>query len=272
QADVDTNEAASDAADSNLQSQIDDLSTDADQLIIDMNAADADLQESIDLNATLSNNTDNGLLAMIIVNSDADEAESQAGDAADDAIQADVDANEIASDAADAALQSQIDEINLPDNNLQEAIDANADADAAESLAGTVADTAIQADVDANEIASIAADEDLQDQIDSIESSSSETQLQTQLHAAQLATNTDGITGNAFAISELQSMVDIMQIEINNLQSQINSNTGAIQAMDGTQIGQMNYWNGSSWVEIPMPPNDGQEYYLRLVGGLPIWD
>ena len=101
-----------------------------------------------------------------------------------------------------------------------------------------------------------------------------------------LATNTNGIINNAFAISELQSMVESMQIEITNLQSnivtltnlingyqpQVSSNTEAIQAMNGTQLGQMNYWSGSSWVEIPMPPNDGQEYYLRLVGGLPIWD
>ena len=56
---------------------------------------------------------------------------------------------------------------------------------------------------------------------------------------------------------------------INVYAAQIEANSDAIDAMDGTSIGQMNYWNGSSWVPVPAPPSG--DAYLRLIGGVPIW-
>ena len=41
--------------------------------------------------------------------------------------------------------------------------------------------------------------------------------------------------------------------------------------MDGILIGQMNYWDGSSWVPIATPPSENGVATLRLVGGVPIW-
>ena len=198
---------------------------------------------------------------MIIANAANEEAESQAGD------------------VADAALQAQIDEINLPDNTLQEAIDANAVADEIESQAGDDADAAIQADVNANEAESNAADAVLQSQITSIGTTSSDNELQMFQNSQQLATNTNGITNNTTDISELQGLVESLQSEIENLinlinvyQGQLSANTEAIEAMDGEEVGQMNYWSGSSWIAIPLPPNDGTPWSLRMIDGIPTWD
>jgi uncharacterized protein (TIGR02145 family) len=43
---------------------------------------------------------------------------------------------------------------------------------------------------------------------------------------------------------------------------------GTLQATEGTTIGQMLYWNGTAWVNVP-PGNSGQ--VLTLVNGVPTW-
>ena len=104
QADIDMNEADSDAADAALQEALDaNAAADAEeaQATID---ADAALQEALDAKAA------------------ADQAESDSGAAADAGVNADIDANEADSDSTDAALQADL--------------DANAAADQAESEAG----------------------------------------------------------------------------------------------------------------------------------------
>ncbi len=91
QADVDANEVASNTTDSGLQTQIDTLTT------------------TVAVNKTASETADAAIQADV----DANEADGDAADAALQAaivtVQADVDANEADSDAADAALQAAID-------------------------------------------------------------------------------------------------------------------------------------------------------------------
>jgi hypothetical protein len=95
QADVDQNEADSDAADAAIQADVDQNEADSD-------AADAGIQADVDQNEADSDAADAAIQADV----DQNEADS---DAADAAIQADVDQNETDSDAADAVLQDNID-------------------------------------------------------------------------------------------------------------------------------------------------------------------
>ena len=104
----------------------------------------------------------------------------------------------------------------------------------------------------------------------------SSTQNQANANTAGVSTNASGITNNAAEIVDLIATTDDLQNAVNTLATlinvyaaQIDANTDAIDAMDGTSIGQMNYWNGSSWVPVPAPPSG--DAYLRLIGGIPIW-
>ena len=75
--------------------------------------------------------------------------------AADTAIQADVDQNELDSDAADAAIQADVDQNELDSDAADAAIQADVDQNELDSDA---ADAAIQAEIDAEEIARADAD------------------------------------------------------------------------------------------------------------------
>ena len=116
-----------------------------------MEAADAALQTTIETNATLSSSDAAGLLAMITANANADETESQEGDVADAAIQADVDANKIDSDDADDVLQGLI------EGNANDITQQGSD------LQGAIADNAVADQIDADETDTDI--EDLQGQI-----------------------------------------------------------------------------------------------------------
>ena len=62
---------------------------------------------------------------------------------------------------------------------------------------------------------------------------------------------------------------DVLTNLINAYASTINANSAAIQAMDGTAPGQLNYWNGGAWVPVTPPPFDGAT--LKLISGIPTW-
>ena len=93
-----------------------------------------------------------------------------------------------------------------------------------------------------------------------------------------MSTNASGIINNAEEISDLIATTDDLQNAINTLNNLINVYAANIQAlqstiddMDGSFIGQMNYWDGSSWVPVATPPEPEWDATLRLVGGVPIW-
>ena len=112
QADIDANEADSDAADTAMQADID-----ANE--VDSEAADAAIQADVNQNEADSDAADADLTAALAANAAADAAENAAGDAADAALQTQIDDNAAASVAADGLLQSNIE--------LEAAARANAD-------------------------------------------------------------------------------------------------------------------------------------------------
>ena len=201
QADVDANEADSDAADVVLQAGIDSNLSDIEDNEFRIAAAAADMGFGESTVGSVNNvpqhpgydnanyigaddnlvEADTALDAALKANADADATESAAGDAADAAIQSDVDGNEADSDSADAAIQADVDGNEADSDSADAAIQADVDGNEADSDSADAAiqsdvdgneadsdsaDAAIQADVDANEVASIAADGTLQANIE----------------------------------------------------------------------------------------------------------
>ena len=56
---------------------------------------------------------------------------------------------------------------------------------------------------------------------------------------------------------------------INAYSTSVTANTTAINNMAGTQIGQMNYWNGADWVAITASVLNGST--LKFIDGIPTW-
>jgi len=143
--------------------------------------------------------------------------------------QADVDQNEIDADAAIAALQADVDG---NESDIDFAL-VSVQNDIAVSIA------ALQADVDQNESDSDSADTTMQADIDQNESDADA------------------------AIAALQTDVDGNEADADAAIAALQANTAP-----GTIVGQMNYWNGTSWQTIN-PGNTGS--VLQLVGTTPTW-
>ena len=112
QGDVDQNEADSDAADAQLQTNINAVQADVDQNEADSDQADADLQADIDQNELDSDTADAQLQSNI-------DDEAQARETADNTLQSNIDAEATARANADADLQGQIDSNDTDITNLQ---------------------------------------------------------------------------------------------------------------------------------------------------------
>jgi hypothetical protein len=183
-----------------------------------------------------SDAADANLQTGLNANTAADAAAVAAGASADAVIQADVDQNEFDADLAYAALQT--------------AQDANIAADIAESTAGDLADNSLFNLITALEL--LVAD------LQAL-STATDTQLQVDLDALEQSTTLD---------------VVVLSNLVNNFGAQVTTNTTSISAMDGTQIGQVNYWNGSTWVLVQdgFPSGDPSvELVLIKQAGVPVW-
>lgn len=53
------------------------------------------------------------------------------------------------------------------------------------------------------------------------------------------------------------------------LETKVNIENGKDLAPNGTQAGQMQYWNGNEWVMIATTPNEGAT--LQMISGIPTW-
>jgi hypothetical protein len=306
QADVDQNELDSDAADAGIQADVDQnevdsdaadagIQADVDQNEVDSDAADAALaadltavQADVDQNEVDSDAADAALAAdLTAVQADVDQNEVDS-DAADAGIQADVDQNELDSDAADAALAADL-------TAVQADIDQNeVDSDAAD--AALAADlTAVQADVDQNEVDSDAADAAIQADVDQneLDSDAADAVLTTGLATVQADVDQNELDSDAAesalnaTVVALQALIDLLQADvdgnqqssesadvlltnlINAYSTSVTANTTAINNMAGTQIGQMNYWNGADWVAITASVLNWST--LRFIDGIPTW-
>ena len=140
-----------------------------------------------------------------------------------------MDQNEIDADAAIAALQADVDG---NESDIDFAL-VSVQNDIAVSIA------ALQADVDQNESDSDSADTTMQADIDQNESDADA------------------------AIAALQTDVDGNEADADAAIAALQANTPP-----GTIVGQMNYWNGTSWQTIN-PGNTGS--VLQLVGTTPTW-
>ena len=85
----------------------------------------------------------------------------------------------------------------------------------------------------------------------------------------------------------LQALIDLLQADVDGNQqssesadllltnlikaysTSVTANTTAINNMAGTQVGQMNYWNGANWVAITASVLNGST--LKFIDGIPTW-
>ena len=194
QADVDQNEADSDAADTALSDRITVLETDPTTA-----SALASLQADVDQNETDADAADAALSARIaVLETDPTTAAALA------ALQADVDTNEADSDAAEAALSSRIDALEVDP-----------------TTAAAVA--AVQADVDANELASdaaVTAEETARIAADASTLSSANSYTDSQVAAGDATTAntlnasiTSEATTRAAADTALSARLDVLEVD-----------------------------------------------------------
>ena len=164
--------------------------------------------------------------------------------------QADVDQNEIDADAAIAALQADV------DGN-------ESDADAAIA--------ALQADVDQNESDSDSADTTMQADIDQNKSDADAAIAALQTDVDQNTSDAEGLAEYTANWNVIVSDADFaIQADVDQNEADADAAIAALQANTppGTIVGQMNYWNGTSWQTIN-PGNTGS--VLQLVGTTPTW-
>ena len=266
QGDVDQNEIDSDAADVTLQTNINTVQGDVDQNETDSDAADSALQGELDASqAGAGLGTDGAYAANAgttyltgstsLVDADEDL------DAALKAAQDDVDANELASDNADGALQSELDASQTGAGlGTDGAYTANGSAtyigtssslvDADEDLDAALA--AVQADVDANELASDNAEGALQSELDASQTGAglgTDGAYTANGSATYIGTSSSLVDADEdldAALAAVQADVDANELASDNAESALQSELDASQTGAGLGTDGAYTANGSS--------------------------
>ena len=90
------------------------------------------------------------------------------------------------------------------------------------------------------------------------------------LHAKTAETVTGGITENdpVFGAWDKTTGISITESQISDLGNYIENETDPSVPI-GTQIGEMQYWNGTAWVTVAATENEGAT--LQMIGGIPTW-
>jgi len=90
------------------------------------------------------------------------------------------------------------------------------------------------------------------------------------LHAKTAETVTGGITENdpVFGAWDKTTGISITESQISDLGNYIETETDPSVPI-GTQIGEMQYWNGTAWVTVAATENEGAT--LQMIGGIPTW-
>ena len=104
------------------------------------------------------------------------------------------------------------------------------------------------------------------------------------LHAKTAETVTGGITETdpVFTAWDKSTGISITESQISDLQDyatttamntalagKVDKEAGKNLQAEGTQAGQMQYWNGTAWVTIAATTNEGAT--LQMIGGVPTW-
>src|SRR5690554_3839524 len=90
------------------------------------------------------------------------------------------------------------------------------------------------------------------------------------LHAKTAETVTGGITETdpVYSAWDKTTGISITESQISDLGNYIETETDPSVPI-GTQIGEMQYWNGTAWVTVAATENEGAT--LKMIGGVPTW-
>lgn len=90
------------------------------------------------------------------------------------------------------------------------------------------------------------------------------------LHAKTAETVTGGITETdpVYSAWDKTTGISITESQISDLGNYIETETDPSVPI-GTQIGEMQYWNGTAWVTVAATENEGAT--LQMIGGIPTW-
>ena len=90
------------------------------------------------------------------------------------------------------------------------------------------------------------------------------------LHAKTAETVTGGITETdpVYSAWDKTTGISITESQISDLGNYIETETDPSVPI-GTQIGEMQYWNGIAWVTVAATENEGAT--LQMIGGIPTW-
>src|SRR5690554_719517 len=90
------------------------------------------------------------------------------------------------------------------------------------------------------------------------------------LHAKTAETVTGGITETdpVYSAWDKTTGISITESQISDLGNYIETETDPSVPI-GTQIGEMQYWNGTAWVTVAATENEGAT--LQMIGGVPTW-
>ena len=90
------------------------------------------------------------------------------------------------------------------------------------------------------------------------------------LHAKTAETVTGGITETdpVYSAWDKTTGISITESQISDLGNYIENETDPSVPI-GTQIGEMQYWNGTAWVTVAATENEGAT--LQMIGGIPTW-